>query len=79
MKRWIIVLIVALLHGCSPSEVADRILVGGTIITVDPNDTIVEALAIKDGRILAVGTNREIEAFARESTERIELAGWSVT
>ena len=56
MKRWGIVLIVALLHGCSPSEVADHILVGGTIITVDPNDTIVEALAIKDGRILAVGT-----------------------
>jgi predicted amidohydrolase YtcJ len=79
MMRWVFVLVVAFVQGCSPGEVADRILVGGTIITVDPNDTIAEALAIKDGRILAVGTNQEIEAFAAESTERIELNGWTVT
>jgi len=79
VTRWIFVLAVAILQGCSPGEVADRLLVGGTIITVDPNDTIAEALAIKDGRILAVGTNEEIEKYAGRSTERIELNGWTVT
>jgi hypothetical protein len=73
VTRWIFVLAAALVQGCSPGEVADRILVGGTISTVDPNDTIAEALAIKDGRILAVGPNQEIEAFIGESTKRIEL------
>jgi predicted amidohydrolase YtcJ len=79
VKRWIIVLAMAALQACSPGQVADRILVGGAIITVDGNDSIAEALAIKDGRILAVGTDEEIEAYAGRSTERIELDGLTAT
>jgi predicted amidohydrolase YtcJ len=58
---------------------ADRILVNGRIITVDANDSVAEALAIRDGRILAVGTRAEIEALAGPATERIDLAGHTAT
>ncbi len=58
---------------------ADTILVGGRILTVDAGDRIAEALAIRDGRILAVGTRTEIEALAGPETARIDLAGRTAT
>lgn len=50
-------------------------MVGGTIATVDANNTEVEALAIRDGRIVAVGTTAEIEAMVGPDTEVIDLEG----
>jgi len=55
---------------------ADRIFTGGTIITMTDAQPLAEALALKDGRILAVGTKAGIEAdFAGPTTEMIDLAG----
>ncbi len=74
----------ALALGCAglaawADEPADRILVGGRVLTVDAADRVAEALAIRDGRILAVGTSREIERLAGPATERIDLAGRTAT
>jgi predicted amidohydrolase YtcJ len=55
------------------SSRADRILVNGRVLTMDTRNTEARALAIKDGRILAVGHNREIEALAGSATESIDL------
>jgi len=52
---------------------ADTIYWGGTIYTVDPDFRVVEAMAIKDGKILAVGSSEEIRAIS--SLEEIDLAG----
>ncbi len=41
--------------GASAAEPADMLLVHGKILTVDSPFSIASALAIKDGRILAVG------------------------
>lgn len=71
--------LLSLLSGCGPNHAADRILVNGNIITVDASDTIAEAVAIRDGKILAVGTNEEIAALAGSETERIDLNGWTAT
>ena len=60
-------------------EPADTILVGGRVLTVDAGDRVVEALAIRDGRILAVGTTAEIERLAGPGTGRIDLAGRAAT
>jgi len=40
---------------------ADTIYLGGDIITVNDAQPAAEALAVKDGRILAVGSRAEIE------------------
>lgn len=58
---------------------ADTILFGGKVITVDDQDRIAEAVAVRDGRIAAVGTNDEILALAGPSTARIDLRGRAVT
>lgn len=58
---------------------ADLILVNGHIVTVDPRDTVVEAVAIRGGRILAVGSNAEIRARATNATQVIDLHGRTAT
>ncbi len=58
---------------------ADRILVGGRILTVDAADRVAEAIAIRGGRIAAVGTTAEIERLAGPVTERIDLRGRTAT
>jgi predicted amidohydrolase YtcJ len=46
---------------------------------VDAEDRIAQALAIKDGRILAVGTDAEIRKLAGEDTRVIDLEGRTAT
>lgn len=50
----------------------------GKIVTVDPQFRIVEAMAIRDGRIAAVGTNADIVKLAGSGTERVDLGGKTV-
>ena len=50
----------------------------GKIVTVDPQFHIVEAMAIRDGRILATGTTADIVKLAASGTEQIDLGGKTV-
>ncbi|MBC7893970.1 MAG: amidohydrolase [Cytophagaceae bacterium] len=69
------------LAACARSSAsdADIVLLHGKVITVDSADRIAQAIAIKDGKILAVGTDSAIEALAGSATERIDLKGAAVT
>jgi predicted amidohydrolase YtcJ len=58
---------------------ADTVLVNGKLITVDPSDSIVEAAAIKDGKILALGRNAEINKLIGRNTQVIDLKGLTAT
>jgi predicted amidohydrolase YtcJ len=56
----------------------DLILSNGKIITVDERFNIAQALAISGDRIVAVGTNQEINRLSGPSTRRIDLGGKAV-
>jgi predicted amidohydrolase YtcJ len=58
--------------------VADLLLVNGDVVTVDPALPKAEAVAIKGGLILAVGTSEEMSAHRGEDTEVIDLQGQMV-
>ena len=62
-----------------PETVADLLLVNGKIITMDAKDSIAEAVAIRDGKILAVGSNKEIRKLAGPRTRVLDLRGLTVT
>jgi predicted amidohydrolase YtcJ len=65
--------------GCSPGKQgADTILYNGKIITVDKNFSLAEAVAIRNGKFLAVGTNKEILKLTGDSTRIIDLKGYTV-
>ena len=57
------------------STFADTIYTNGRIYTVNETQPWVEAVAIKDGKFVAVGSNADIEAVAGESTEVVDLGG----
>lgn len=61
------------------AETGDLILVNGKIITVDARDSIVQALAIHDGKIASAGTNEEIRKLAPKSARVIDLHGRTAT
>lgn len=61
-----------------PDDRADLIFTNGVVHTVDASNSIAEAVAISDGRILAVGSSAEISATAGPSTRRVDLAGRSL-
>jgi len=61
---------------CAPEgEVADIVLRGGKIVTLDESLGEVEAVAARDGVIVAAGTAAEIEAWVGAGTNVIELDG----
>jgi len=62
-----------------PELPADMVLTGGKVITVDPTDTIAQAVAVKDGLIQAVGGDEAIRALIGEKTQVIDLGGQAVT
>jgi hypothetical protein len=68
-----------LLVACSdrtPQVHADSIYTGGTIITINDAQPSVEALAVKDGKILAVGTRVDIEKNHKGTTTTVvDLGG----
>ena len=57
---------------------ADTIFVNAKVVTVDEDFSIAEAIAIKDDRIMAVGSTANVSQLANSSTEVIDLEGKTV-
>jgi len=53
----------------------DLVFINGKVITVDPQDTIAEAVAVIGNKIVKVGTSEEIEPLAVGNTKKIDLNG----
>lgn len=63
--------------GSSDPRAADLVLRGGRLLTMvnRPADAEAEALAVRNGRIVAVGTNRDIERLVDSTTDVVDLEG----
>ena len=57
---------------------ADRVIVNGSVITVDPRRPRAEAVAIRAGRFAAVGSTAEIEPLIGPATEVLDARGKTV-
>lgn len=57
MKHPLHILLLLLLTACSRREKADLVIHHARIYTLDSANTIAQAMAVKDGKVLAVGTN----------------------
>ena len=79
MNRYLVPLVLSLILAAGwrqppPSHIFHT----GRIVTVDPQFRIVEAMALHDGRITAVGTNAEIRRLAGSGTQQVDLGGKTV-
>ena len=62
-----------------PDELyADLVLMNGKIITINPDDSVVEAVVCKDKKFVKVGTNEDVKPYIGKSTEVIDLGGKTV-
>jgi hypothetical protein len=59
----------------SKGEKADLVILNGAVWTVNPDVPWAEALAVKDGKILAVGASEKIKKMAGDKTRVIDLKG----
>ena len=57
------------------ADVADLILVDASVVTMDPAAPRAQALAVKDGRILAVGSIEQVLALKGDATRVRDLDG----
>jgi len=57
----------------------DLALVNGKIVTVNKRNELAEAVAVKDSKIVGVGTTNEIKELAGNDTKVIDLHGKTVT
>lgn len=57
------------------SETADKLFLNGKVVTLDENSSIVSAMAVKGGRILATGSDEEMKGLSDDGTEMIDLKG----
>ncbi|MDH1106814.1 amidohydrolase [Pseudomonas otitidis] len=54
---------------------ADMVLLNGKVFTADKARPMVQAIAVENGKVLAVGSDAEIQALTDAGTQRIDLGG----
>ena len=64
--------------GLRLSQYCDLVLVNGNVVTVDSVFSRARAVAIKSGRIVAVGDDRQIKELAGVGTQVVDLQGRTV-
>jgi len=67
-------------RGLSPANIpeeqaADLVIYNGKVVTVDKSFSIAQAVAVKGDKIIAVGTDEEIEALVGKNTKVLNLKG----
>src|SRR6202142_2092594 len=72
-------LLLAPLLSVAQSEQADFILLHGQILSVDAHDTVAQAIAIRGGVIVGIGSDAEVQALAAPNARVIDLKGNTAT
>lgn len=56
----------------------DLVLINGKVLTLDERSTVTEAVAVRDGKILATGSSASIKALAGAGTRVLDVSGKTV-
>lgn len=57
------------------TQIADSLYQGGSILTLEEDGETVEALAVRNGRILAAGDKESVAKFVGPETQQVDLGG----
>ena len=78
-KIYSLLLLSIIVFSCKEQPTADTIIHNGTIYTVQDETPIVEAVAIKEGKVVYAGSYDEALKWKNEATELIDLEGKTMT
>src|SRR5947209_3828333 len=71
-------LLACLLAAPALAQPADLVLRGGNIITVDQSWHVAQAVAVRNGRFVAIGDDATVAHYVGPNTQIVELAGKTV-
>ncbi len=74
LKNRIFILSILFLFGCA-SEKADLVINNGTIYTMDDFSPLAEAVAVRNGKIIAVGSQHSVQSYIGNNTKVLDLKG----
>lgn len=60
MRSFLLLFLIIALHSCTKKEKVSLIVHNARVYTINDSFSIAEAFAVKDGKILAIGTNRDV-------------------
>lgn len=75
ITNFIAFILFTVLSSCTTIPQADLIVTNAKIYTVDEANPMAEAIAVRDGKIVALGTSAEIEKLKGDQTEIIDAEG----
>ena len=78
VKRWFVMSCLSVLVAPAWAQRADTILVNGKILTLDPISSVVQAVAIRDDKVAALGSSAQIRKLAGARTRVIDAQGRTV-
>jgi predicted amidohydrolase YtcJ len=82
MKRLAGLVLLVLISSAHAQDLAvqapDTVLLNGKIVTLDQAGSVREALAVRDGKVLALGRSAEVRKLAGRQTRVIDLQGRTV-
>src|SRR5690348_9151725 len=78
MKKTALLWLLILIAQAAWAQTADTVLLNGKILTVDQQFSTQEAIAIREGKILAVGKSADIRKLAGANSRVIDLRGRTV-
>ena len=73
-----ILIITFILFGCESNK-ADLIIENGIIYTMNDLNPLIEAVAIKNGKIIGIGSKNDIKPFKSKNTKILDLEGSTMT
>jgi predicted amidohydrolase YtcJ len=56
-----------------PLENADKLFINGIIYSIDNKNKSYEGMAVKEGEIIALGSNEDVKSYSNEKTEIVDL------
>ncbi|MGL9621452.1 amidohydrolase [Bradyrhizobium sp. U531] len=78
MRKLLAILVITFWAPLAYAQKADLIVTNAKIVTLDAASTIAQALAVRDGRIVAVGGNDAMEGLIGPATRRVDAGGRTI-
>ena len=78
MRKLLATLVISTWATVAYAQKADLIVTNAKIVTLDAASTVAQALAVREGRIVAVGGNDAVEALVGSATRRLDAGGRTV-
>ncbi|WP_228747918.1 hypothetical protein [Bradyrhizobium sp. BR 10289] len=78
MRKLLAILLISCWATSSHAQKADLVVTNAKIVRLDPASKIAQALAVRDGRIVAVGGNDAVEGLIGPATRRVDAGGRTI-